>query len=150
MPTRLEHIACFVDESGAARRGLAEAQRLRGQLHAEQLSVVHLIAPPVYYGVYYPPRDTTPPPAPDWLEPLVAEAPGAQSVVIDSFSSYPPAEAVRWAGEARADLLVAASHRGVFRRLVLGSFASYLAYHAPCPVLLVPPRTPLGESRQTA
>jgi nucleotide-binding universal stress UspA family protein len=136
---RYEHVACFVDESEAAREALDHAQRLHDQLGAARLSIVHLIPPPVYFGVYYPPRDTAPPTIPQWLRDLEGEVPGAEVVFIDSFSAYPPAEAVRWAGSESVDLAVAASHRGVFQRMVVGSFAGYLAYHAPCPVVLIPP-----------
>lgn len=52
---------------------------------------------------------------------------------------YPPAEAVRWASSQGVDLVVAASHQGIFHRMVLGSFAGYLAYHAKCLVMLIPP-----------
>jgi nucleotide-binding universal stress UspA family protein len=34
---------------------------------------------------------------------------------------------------------VAAAHRGLVERAMLGGFAAYVAYHAPCPVLLVHP-----------
>ena len=37
------------------------------------------------------------------------------------------------------DLAVASAHRGRATRALLGGFASYVAYHAPCPVLLVRP-----------
>jgi nucleotide-binding universal stress UspA family protein len=39
------------------------------------------------------------------------------------------------------DLLVAGVYRGMASRALLGSFAQHLAYHAPCPVLLVGPGT---------
>jgi nucleotide-binding universal stress UspA family protein len=35
--------------------------------------------------------------------------------------------------------MVAATHRGLVERALLGSFAGYLAHHAPCSVFLVPP-----------
>ena len=54
--------------------------------------------------------------------------------MIDSFSSFPPAAAIRWVEEEQVDLIVAASHQGAFRRMTVGSFAGYLAYHATCPV----------------
>jgi nucleotide-binding universal stress UspA family protein len=48
------------------------------------------------------------------------------------------AEAQRWG----ADLIAMTTHgRGGFDRLVHGSVASYVAHHAPCPVLLVRPDT---------
>lgn len=141
MSERYEHVACFVDESEASREALRHARRLRDQLGAGRLSIVNLAAPPVYFGVYYPPVATAPPETPGWLTNLETEAPGAEVVFIDSFSAYPPAEAVRWASSQGVDLVVAASHRGIFHRMVLGSFAGYLAYHAKCPVTLIPPST---------
>jgi nucleotide-binding universal stress UspA family protein len=71
-----------------------------------------------------------------WLEELAAEIPEAEPVLL---TGYPPVAVVEWAEEARPDLIVAAAHRGLVDRLLLGSFASYLAYHAPCSVLLVRP-----------
>jgi nucleotide-binding universal stress UspA family protein len=35
--------------------------------------------------------------------------------------------------------VVAATHRGLVERALLGSFASHLAHHSPCPVFLIPP-----------
>jgi hypothetical protein len=52
----------------------------------------------------------------------------------------PDAEVVcDWARRARVDLLVAGVYRGAAARALYGSFAHHLAYHAPCPVLLVGP-----------
>ena len=41
------------------------------------------------------------------------------------------------AGAAGPDLLVVGSYRTTLARTLHGSFAGYLAYHAPCPVLVV-------------
>jgi nucleotide-binding universal stress UspA family protein len=135
------HIACGVDGSEASQKALAHAVQLRDQLGVERLSILHLIPPTVYFGVYYSPQTTTPPETPDWLSALGAQTPSADIVLIDSFSAYPPAEAVRWAQAEHVDLLVAASHRGIFHRMTVGSFAGYIAYHATCPVMLVPSPT---------
>ena len=144
MTGRYEHVACFVDDSAASRAALDHAVRLRDQLGAARLSVVHVIPPPVYFGVYYPPEATAPPSSPPWLEELGRAAPGAEVRFIDAFSAYPPAEAVRWASAEAVELIVAGSHRGLYRRITLGGFASHLAYHALCPVVLIPP-TAVGE-----
>lgn len=49
-----------------------------------------------------------------------------------------PAEGgLRVGGRGRADLLVAAAVRRPGQRLLHGAFAGHLAYHAPCPVLVV-------------
>jgi nucleotide-binding universal stress UspA family protein len=147
MAGRYEHIVCFVDDSEASRLALGHARRLMGQLGAGRLSIVHVHPPPEYVGGYSPPEPTTPPEAPAWLEALATDAPGAEIRFVDGSNRYPPAEGVGWALEEGADLIVAGTHRGLYRRLMLGGFAAYLAYHAPCPVTLVPP--PIGPDRRT-
>ena len=47
-----------------------------------------------------------------------------------------------WAETTDVDVLVAGSHRGLLDRALLGSFAGYIAYHAPCAVHLVRPAKP--------
>jgi nucleotide-binding universal stress UspA family protein len=139
MGERVTHIACCVDGSEAAVRALDSAVRLRDQLGAARLDIIHVVPPAVYFGVYYPPESTAPPVTPNWLIRLGEQTPDSRAVLIDSFSNYPPAAAIRWANDERVDLIVAASHQGAFRRMTVGSFAGYLAYHASCPVLLIPP-----------
>ena len=139
MGARYTHIACCVDGSPASKIALSHAIRLRDQIGAERLDIVHIVPPAVYFGIYYPPESTAPPETPAWLTALGTETPHSNVVMIDSFSSYPPAAAIRWAEEEHVDLIVAASHQGTFRRMTVGSFAGYLAYHASCPVMLIPP-----------
>lgn len=139
MNDRFEHLACFVDDSEASRKALGEARLMREQLRARRLSIVHVVPPPVYFGVYDPPERTLPPTEPQWLKDLGTEVPGSDVVFIDSFTAYPPAEAVRWASAEGIDLAIAGTHRGIYERMTLGGFAAYLAYHATCPVLLIPP-----------
>ena len=87
-----------------------------------------------------------PPMEVEWLQgarDLVAAAaaglPGAETVVL---TGDPQAQAIcDWAQEAGVDLLVAGVYRGMASRALLGSFAQHLAYHAPCPVLLIGPGT---------
>lgn len=146
MSTRIDHIACCVDQSEASARGLHHAARLRDQLGASRLTALHLIPPPVYVGVYYPPPEPVSSEVPEWLTELVADVPGCEVVVVDSVANYPPAEAVAWAEDAGVDMLVAASHQGFFKRMVMGSFAAHLAYHSTCPVMLVPP--PAGDEEK--
>jgi len=139
MGERVNHIACCVDGSGAAGLALEHAVWLRDQLGGERLDIIHVVPPAVYFGVYYPPESTAPPETPDWLIALGEQTPASKVVMIDSFSNYPPAAVTRWASQEHVDLIVAASHQGTFRRMTVGSFAGYLAYHAPCPVMLIPP-----------
>jgi nucleotide-binding universal stress UspA family protein len=120
-----DHAAVCVDRSEAARRALAEAWRLR----PERLSVVHVGGGPG---------------AARWLARLAAEVPGAEAVHLHG----PPAERlIAWAGEARPDVLVAASHAGRVAG-ALGSTARRLAIAAPCPALILPPAAGPGPAAQ--
>ena len=122
-----------MDRSEADRRGLAEARRLR----PDRLSVVHVAAAPRLLGDSRPglERRLFHRRARRRLEALVADAPGAEPVLL-----WGPAadRIVEWAREARPDLVVAASHAGRAER-VLGSTARRLATSAPCPALILPP-----------
>jgi nucleotide-binding universal stress UspA family protein len=139
------HIACFVDDSDAAQRGLREAIRLR-RLGPGRLSVVHVVAPPPWpvvvgtaLGGLVDDPEALVGAAREFLEALLEDVPGAEAVVL---YGHPAEEACDFLAAAGCDLAVAASHRGALARAFLGSFASYLAHHAPCPVLLVPPSAP--------
>ncbi|HSJ74259.1 MAG TPA: universal stress protein [Miltoncostaeaceae bacterium] len=121
------HIACLVDDSAASAAALREARRVRAQ-GPSRLSIVH-----VAFG---PPHDATTA-APGWLTAAAAEGPGDPVVLVNL--GVPAAAACEWAAGARVDLIVAAAHRGMRERIMLGSFAGHLARHAPCSVLLVRP-----------
>jgi nucleotide-binding universal stress UspA family protein len=133
------HVAVCVEDSEASRRALAEALRLE----PERLSVVHAAPWPLLYtggfGGWVPDPEDLFSRSRQWLDEVVVEAGRGEGVLL---TGYPQVVVVEWAEEVRPDLLVAAAHRGAFQRVFLGSFASYLAHHAPCPVLLV--RPPLG------
>jgi nucleotide-binding universal stress UspA family protein len=136
------NIACFIDDSDAARRGLDEAVRLR-QMGPGRLSVVHVVAPPPWpvvigtaLGGLVNDPEALVRAGREWLESVVADIEGAEAIVL---FGHPSEEAVQFLTDAGCDLAVSASHRGVVARAVLGSFASYLAHHSPCAVLLVPP-----------
>jgi nucleotide-binding universal stress UspA family protein len=138
------HIACCVDDTAAARVALAEARSLRA-LSPGRLSLVHAGPRPLMerrgeQGWEVDPRDRSVTER-RWLEALAASVPGAEAVPLTG-----NAEVVcEWAAEAGADLLVAASSKGVLQRVILGSFAAHIATHAPCPVLLVRPPRPAPE-----
>jgi nucleotide-binding universal stress UspA family protein len=144
--TPLDHIACFIDESDAATRALAHAAALRA-LAPGKLSVVHVVAPPAFLislaGIVggSAPFDDRPEleAALAWLTNRAGEIEGAEPVLLEG---HPASVACDWAREAGCSVMVAASHRGIVERVFLGSFAGYLAHHAPCPVLLVPPEAP--------
>ena len=134
-------IACCIDESEAAGRALAHAAAMR-DLAGGRLRVVHVIAPPAFLVSMAASLGGAPVHDPQlereaaemWLGEQ-AKAAGAEAVLLEG---HPASTACAWAREAGCDLLVAARHRGLMERALLGSFASYLAHHAPCPVLLVP------------
>jgi nucleotide-binding universal stress UspA family protein len=132
-------IACCIDDSAASHAALAEAARLRGR--EGRLLVVHVVSSPhVVIGtpgaICVPDGDARIEAARAWLDERVAQVAPAEPVLL---LGDPPAAAVEWAREARPDLMVAAAHHGILGRMLLGSFASRLARHAPCPVLLVRP-----------
>jgi nucleotide-binding universal stress UspA family protein len=140
---RFDHIACFIDGSEAAAHALRHAEGLRA-LSGGRLSVVHVVASPSFLvslaaglggGVVNDPemeRDA----AQMWLDEQVRDREGAEAVLLEG---HPASEACDWAAGAGVDVMVAATHRGLVERALLGSFAGHIAHHAPCPVLLVPP-----------
>jgi nucleotide-binding universal stress UspA family protein len=140
------HIACFIDGSDAAGRALAHADGLRA-LTGGRLSVVHVVATPAFLvslaaglggaAVHDPTVEREA--AEMWLDEQVRGREGAEAVLLEG---HPASTACEWAAAEGVDLMVAASHRGMVERALLGSFAGHVAHNAPCPVLLVPP----GES----
>ncbi len=146
MSTPYAHIACCVDDSEGSDRAVEEAVRLRAA-GPGRLSLVFVAPLPlVYAGVgteFVPDPADIAAASERWLAARAAEVPDAEPVLLNG---YPPAAVCDWAAGAGVDLLVAAAHRGRVERILLGSFASYLAYHAPCPVLLVRPGTPAPEA----
>lgn len=138
-----EHIGCFIDGSDAGGRALAHAEGLRA-LTGGRLSVVHVVATPAFLvslaaglggaAVHDPTVEREA--AEMWLAEQVRGREGAQAVLLEG---HPASTACEWAGTEGVDLMVAASHRGLVERALLGSFAGHIAHHAPCPVLLVPP-----------
>ena len=144
MPAPYRKIAACISADPAGDVVVAEAAALREQSGGELMLVTvagtahtSLAGPFSYYtedpGVLIEEAE-------QWLGERVATTPGATAVVLDG---YPPRAVCRWAADNGVDLIVAAAHRGVVERTLLGGFASYVAYHAPCPVLLVhPPAVP--------
>lgn len=134
-------IACFIDQDEASQTALAEAQRLRGFGDCE-LHLVHVAPEPLaLYAApyaYLSVSDDFYPRAREWIETRARRA-EATPVLL---SGFPARAACEFAAAADVDLMIAAAHRGVVRRAVLGGFASHIAYHAPCPVLLVRPPEP--------
>lgn len=142
MSVAYRHIACFVDDSDAASRALLHAAALRDATGA-RLTVAHVVAPPAFLvslaaGLGGAPVHDTAlerEAAEMWLAEQ-ARAVGAEAVLLDG---HPANTACEWARQAGVDVMVVASHRAVVERAMLGSFAGYVAHHAPCAVFLVPP-----------
>jgi nucleotide-binding universal stress UspA family protein len=143
MSVSYDHIACCIDESDAADRALAHAAAVRA-LSGGRLSVVHVLAPPAFLiamaaglgGAPVHDAAVEREAAEMWLAERARTIEGAEPVLLEG---HPASTASEWARAADCDLIVAATHRGLVERVLLGSFASYLAHHAPCAVLLVPP-----------
>lgn len=142
MSVSYDHIACCIDESDASGVALSHAAALR-ELTGGRLSVVHVLAPPAFLvsmaaslggaAVHDPVVEREA--AEMWLA-EEATSVGGEAVLLEG---HPASTACEWAREAGVNALVAAAHRGLVERALLGSFAGYLVHHAPCPVLLVPP-----------
>lgn len=145
MTSPYQNIACFIDHDDASMAALAEARRLT-EIGGGKLKLAHVAPDPILsstgpYGFVAAPEDLYRS-AEAWIRKQAATIPGAQAVLL---RGYPPAAACDYAKEAGVDLIVLAAHRGLVRRVMLGSFAGYVAYHAPCPVLVVPP-SPTSEA----
>lgn len=146
MPAPYATIACFIEDGPACRAVLEEAVALRAQSEGV-LQAVHVIAEPAVLlsAPFAGPAPTVldvGPAARQWLDATLGDVPGAEPVML---TGYPPRAACDYAAAAGVDLIVAAAHRGIVDRTMLGGFASYVAYHAPCPVLLVHPPKPRAE-----
>ncbi len=137
------HIAVCVDRSDAAAQALAEARKIHAAAGSSRLSVVHVAPWPLLYtgeaGAWAPDPEDISAAARAWLDELVRGVPEGEAVLLDG---YPPAVVCDWAAAEDVDLIVAASHRGLVERVLLGSFAGYLVRHAPCAVLLTRPQQP--------
>lgn len=144
MPAPYAKIACFLDEDPASQAVLAEALALRAQSPGE-LHLVHVTADawPLYgelAAIDYP-AEAVYAAARRWIGDQAAAVPGATPVLLEGWA---PGAACGFLEREGIDLAVAAAHRGRLTRALLGGFASYVAYHAPCPVLLVRP-APAGR-----
>jgi nucleotide-binding universal stress UspA family protein len=139
MTTTFAHIACCVDHSDASMHALDQAVRLH-ELGGGRLTVVHVAPWPMviagHGAAWVPDPAVILDGAREWLDGVVATHPGVECVLLEG---YPPAAACDWAANAGVDLMVASSSRGLFDRVLLGSFAGYLARNAPCAVLLTRP-----------
>jgi nucleotide-binding universal stress UspA family protein len=154
MTVPFAHIACCVEyESTASTQVLATGRALRSLGSGGTLSVVHVVEPPIGYpgfpgvGFYFGGLDPgeVEAEALDWIQGMVG--PDESPVIL---RGHAPAAVCDWASGADVDLLVIAATRGMVDRVILGSFASYLMHHAPCPVLLVRPIAPSDSASDEA
>ena len=135
------HIACCLDGSAVGDAALAAAIRMHS-LGEGRLTLVHVIEAGLEYAGYSTDvgvEDAQTSRA--WLESVMALAPGSDGVLLEG---HAPTAVCDWAAAHDVDLLIGIRNRGRAERFLLGSFASHLAYNAPCAVLLVHPPTPAG------
>lgn len=142
------HLAVCVDDSSPSLDALAEARRLR-DLGADRLSVIHIAQWPLPYlvggfAMVIDPTDVFERQR-QWLLDTVDEARREKAVFL---TGAPAIAACEWADQERPDLIIAASHRGLGERILLGSFARHVAYHAPSNVLLT--RTASDDESEAA
>ncbi len=131
------HIACCLDGSPAGDAALAAAIRARS-LGDGALTLVHVMEPGItaYSGYSSDEINEDMRDAREWMEQMVAMAPGSEGILLEG---HPATATTEWARGAGVDLLVAVRHRGAVEHLLLGSFAQHMAYNAPCTVMLVHP-----------
>lgn len=138
MSSPYRRIACCIDRDGMedilVEEALALAAGGTGVVH-----VVHVLAPvrAIATGPYayvHPPAESREE-VEAWLDEVAARHPGVASTRI--LDGDPVRAVCDWAVRWGADLLVAAARRRLFERVVVGGFASRIAYRAPCAVLLI-------------
>lgn len=119
-----------VDFSETSGRALREARRLGALLNA-RVDLIHVLSGP-YLQPWVPGRDAS-----AWLD-LLAVAPDE----IHTRAGRPWSELARAAEEQATTAIVMGSH-GVsgYQPLTLGSTASRVTLVAPCPVVIVSPRS---------
>ena len=131
-----QRIACCLDDEVAASRALAEGARL-ARITGGRLEAVHAAEDPLVVDVARLMAHRAP------------EAPSLEPVLIPDHGD-PAAATCAWAAQEGIDVLVAAPHRGTLARLLLGSFASHLASHAPCDVLIARPTRGVATAEPSA
>ncbi len=146
------HVACCIEGSMAHKAVIAAGARMLDD--AGTLTLLHVVTQPIAMMA-------TPTPdisglfdsAESWLRDVVTEtqnqlrAAGSQAHVDGVLlEGHPGIWVVSWSRDSDVDLVVAASHRGHFDRALLGSFATYVAYHSPCDVHLVRPEVVDAEA----
>lgn len=139
MTTAFYSIGCCIDRSDAVQAVIDEGVRLRELGDVASIHLVHVVEPaPVLHAgpyTYVEPSAVAIDEAREWMDARVAEVGGASGIVLEG--GEPGRAVCDWAAESGVDLLIVAPHRGVVDRILHGSFAAHLTYHAPCPVLML-------------
>ena len=143
-------IAAAIDGGPADDRIAEVARRLAALGTGASLSLVHVAsvpppmgADPIYSGWLGVGATVDPSPFMDAGQILLDRVArtGEERVLL---GGYPAESVCEFAEDEGIDLLVVGAHRGR-GRLALGSFASYVGHHAPCPVLIVRPASARHE-----
>jgi nucleotide-binding universal stress UspA family protein len=133
-PTRFTHIGACIDVDERADLVLDMAERI-ANAHLARVSAVHVMQDLQTYALH----GWTPDPLAwrrEWEE-MLSELVGdrrCSEVLIDA--KFAGSAVIDWATEAEVDLLVAAAHRRGLERWFLGGFASHLAHHALCDLVI--------------
>jgi nucleotide-binding universal stress UspA family protein len=132
------HIVCCIDYSAASHVALDHARQLRS-LGSGRLTLLHAFSRPAAYMMLsegmtmLPDMTEYEAEAKAWLIAQIQE----DWALVEGHAAF---RACEWSSDNGADLMIAAAHRGLVARALVGSFAGYVAYHSPCSVLLVRPR----------
>jgi nucleotide-binding universal stress UspA family protein len=148
--TGFRTIVAAVDFSETSREALRRATALARE-SAGALHLVHVVPLPVYaaWSVVAPDVEASGIHARYVEEARAQLCELAATLPIEPFRvtsvalpGRPGEEIVRYATECGADLVVVGTqgHR-IATRVLLGSIADQIVRHAPCPVLVVPPRS---------
>jgi len=135
MPQRLTHVAACVDTDARAADVLTLSRRI-ADTHRATMSAVHVMVDRLFG---FRAQDWAPDPG-DWssewerkFADLIGET-RCDAVLLEGDSAG--RIVCYWAEQESVDLLVAATHHGAVKRFSPGGFATYVAHHAPCSVLI--------------
>lgn len=144
----LERIVCPTDFSEPSLLGLRNAVELAEKYNAE-LTIVHVIEPPVWSGLSYSPTGFNPPDITQSLKEESAKnlsklqselVPGNVPCRLLTLEGKPADQIVRLSNEQSANLIVIATHGySGFHRFVFGSVTERVVRTASCPVLTIRP-----------
>jgi universal stress protein F len=127
-------VGACVDDSEPAPTVLEVAERLVGP--DGRLVAVHVVPTAAYLGSPWTIDIEVLQEASEALVGELVAGTRAEPVILNGHAG---AAVCDWAESEGADLLVAGAHRGLTERALLGSFAAYLAHHAPCDAILLRP-----------